>query len=151
APKAYQAVRTLVAAGQSVPFLQERLQQGGQLDEKKLAKLIAELDHDQFAVREKATQELEQLGGLAEDALRKALAGRISVEVRRRIEGILEKTAGPATQTPDWLRVVRSLEVLENAGTAEAKQALTKLAEGSAGPQLAREAKAALKRLEKQH
>jgi dipeptidyl aminopeptidase/acylaminoacyl peptidase len=149
APKAYQAVRTLAAAGQSVPFLQERIQESGKPDEKKLARLIAELDHDQFAVREKATRELEKFGGLAEEALRKALADNPSVEVRRRIESILDKTGGAAAQTPDQLRLVRAMEVLESAEITEAKAVLSKLAEGAAGPRLAREAQAAIKRLGK--
>jgi hypothetical protein len=150
APRAYQAVLALKeAAGQSVPFLQERVQQGAKVDEIKLAKLIAELDDDQFAVREKATQELEQQGDLAVDALRKALTGTISVEARRRIEAILDKQTVAAMLTPDRQRLVRALEVLENAGTPEARQALRKLAEGAGNPILAREAQAALKRLEK--
>src|SRR5204863_2349296 len=47
-------------------------------DERKVAQLVADLNSDQFTVREKASKELEKLGDSAEPALRKALAANPS-------------------------------------------------------------------------
>ena len=55
-----------------------------------MARLIADLDSDVFDVREKAAKEWK-LGAAAEPALRKALEGRPSAEVRRRVEGLLQE------------------------------------------------------------
>jgi hypothetical protein len=57
----------------------------------RLARLIAGLDDDDFPAREQAQRELGELGDLAEDALRQALAGRPSFEVQRRIRELLER------------------------------------------------------------
>ncbi len=55
----------------------------------RIARLIAELDHDDFAVREQASAALRQIGPPAEAALRKALAESPSAEVRRRARALL--------------------------------------------------------------
>ena len=114
-----------------------------------MARLIAELDDDNFEVREKAATELEKLGGAALPALREALDGRPSPESRRRIEQLIEK------QEPrDWassgerLRAWRALEVLERAGTPEARRMLQALADGAPGAWLTQDAKSALNRLD---
>src|SRR5206468_3128357 len=51
-----------------------------------VARLIADLDSPRFAVRQKALAELQRLGESAEASLRRALADRPNLEVRRRIE-----------------------------------------------------------------
>src|SRR5207245_2615513 len=88
------ACQLLAVPGQSVSFLQERLRQGTD-NSKRIAQLIADLDSNAFEMREKAMHELAKLP--AEPALRKVLAGNPSLEVRRRIEQLLEqyKKAGP--------------------------------------------------------
>src|SRR5207244_1267145 len=55
-------------------------------DPQKMARWIAELDSDQFAVREKATRELEKLGESAQPALRQALEDQPKPEARKRLE-----------------------------------------------------------------
>src|SRR5262249_23978303 len=56
APQAWQAIQTLWAVpGQTVPWLRERLRpQTGAVDRQRLTRLVADLDSDQFAIREKA-------------------------------------------------------------------------------------------------
>jgi hypothetical protein len=55
-------------------------------DPQKIAHWIANLDSDQFAVREKATRELQKLGESAQPALRKALEEQPKPEARKRLE-----------------------------------------------------------------
>ena len=55
-----------------------------------VGKLVAELESDRFAVRQKASQTLDELGEAAESRLRKALEGDLTLEVRQRIQQILE-------------------------------------------------------------
>jgi WD40 repeat protein len=74
----------------AIPFLKERLLLAA-AREAPYARLIAELDNDQFEVREKASLRLEEFGPAAEFALRLALEGRPSVEVTRRVRQALEK------------------------------------------------------------
>src|SRR5262249_49342398 len=46
---------------------------------------------DQFAVRQKATEELEYLGKYIKDDLEKALAGATGIEMKQRIQQLLDK------------------------------------------------------------
>lgn len=114
---------------------------------KHLARLIADLDAAQFAVREKATRDLEQLGALARPALRQALAGRPSAEVRQRVEALLQKPQR-FLFTPEELRGWRAIEALEWIGTADARRVLERLVrEGPDTSLLCRDAGATLERL----
>jgi hypothetical protein len=121
--------------------------------------MIAALDSDQFSVREKAQRELEILGKMAEPALRRALAGGASPEVRRRVEGLLEKLQGPV-RNGDILQRCRALEILEQIGVSTpgpdaprlaALDLLKKLAGGAPEARFTQEAKASLERLAKRH
>ena len=143
ASKAYSAIRKLAAAPKlSMGYLKRHLQPVAPVDAKELARLLADLDSEQFAVREKAMQQLEKFGDRAATELHKALAGNPPLEVRRRIEQLLEKRNGA-----DHIRMVRALETLENIGTAEARDLCAKLAEGVADAPLTREAQATLRRM----
>jgi RNA polymerase sigma factor (sigma-70 family) len=146
AVQAYQALAVLHAASRhTVPFLKTRLRPAPAVDAKHLARLIADLDDERFEVREKATAELAKWGGGAEPALRKALAGRPSLEVRRRIQAQLEELN--RSLSGEQLREARAVEVLEQIGTPSAHELLRALAEGAPGARLTRETGAALERL----
>jgi WD40 repeat protein len=148
AARAYQAMAALAAAPEhAVPFLRECLRpvRLPEPEPKRLAALIAELDNDDFAVRTRATAELENLGEAAGPALRRALRDRPSPEVRRRLEGLLEKLQ--ADNVSDRLRASRATELLEQVRTPEARQLLEVLAGGAPSAPLTREAKASLERL----
>jgi hypothetical protein len=143
AAKAYRAIRALAAAPKSsVAFLKRHLKPVAPVDAKQVACLLADLDSEQFAVREKAMQQLEKLGDRAATELHRALAGNPTLEVRRRIEQLLEKQNGP-----DNIRMVRALEILETIGTAEARDFCARLADGVADAPLTREARATLRRM----
>ncbi len=129
---------------QAERFLKERLRPAAASDPKKIARLIADLDQDDFAARESATKQLSELGDLAEPALRAALNDKPSADKRRRLDELLKRL--DPSNSPELLRGVRAVEVLESLGTSEAWQVLQALAEGAAGARLTREANAALKR-----
>jgi len=59
---------------------------------KKIGELVAQLGADEFAVREKATEELRKIGKPAEEALKKAAESE-DPEVRSRAKGLLEDLA----------------------------------------------------------
>jgi WD40 repeat protein len=147
--RAQQAVRKLAATpDQAVPYLDNRLQPVQAVDEARVSRLIANLDNEEFAVREKASAELEKLGEAAAPAFRDALAKEASAEVRSRLEAILKRQSESwSGDSPEHLRIVRALETLEFSGTAEAKQVLKRLAQGASGATLTEEAKAALGRM----
>jgi WD40 repeat protein len=145
ATKAYRAIHALRAdpAG-ALPLLGKHLRPAAPVDEKRVAEWIRDLDATEFARRETASQELEKLGEGAEPALRQALRGKPSLELQRRIDGLLEKLVVPG---PEALRQLLAVEVLEHIGNDEARRMLHKLAEGAPKALLTREAKAALERL----
>jgi WD40 repeat protein len=146
AARAYRAVwRLALTPGQAVPFLKGRLRPAMHVDQRRVAGLIADLDHDSFAVREEATQALEGLGDSAGPLLRKALAGSPSAEVRRRLQQVLERL--DAANASERLRMSRALEALEAVGTPAARGVLEALARGGPEAALTQEAKASLGRL----
>jgi WD40 repeat protein len=149
--KSWQAMRSLGATpSQAVALLEERLPAVVAPDEKRIAKLIGELDSDQFAVRDRATQELGKLGRQAEDQLRKALRDAASAEVRERVKELLqqiEKDGSTRVAVADEVTVVRAVELLELLDTPEARILLRKWAKGAAKARLTEEAQAALQRL----
>jgi WD40 repeat protein len=149
AARAYRAIGALAGSpGQSVALLQEQLRPAAPPDAARVARLIAALDDEQFAVREKAVQELAGLAELVEAPLRKALAAQPSPERRRRIERLLEDLAAPRS-APEVLRSVRAVELLERLNTAPARELLRKLAAGAPAAWLTQEAQATLRRLGK--
>ncbi len=127
---------------QSLPLLRRHLQPAMPLPAARLAGWIRDLDDNDFAVREQASRELEKASDLAEAALRKATEETPSLEVRRRAGRLLKPLeAGPSRET---VRVIRAIEVLQHAGTAEARELLESLARGMPEAPITREARAAL-------
>jgi len=112
-----------------------------------IKRLISLLDHESFSVRLKATNALEQLGDLANPALRKALLAKNSLEAERRLKNLVDRL-DKATLTPDELRRVRAVEVLEKIATPQARALLAQLAAGVPHSRLTQEAAAALRRLQ---
>jgi hypothetical protein len=151
AARAYRAIRRLAAApDQAVSYLQRQLHPAEPVDKRHLESLIADLDSPQFSVREKAAKALESFGERAAAACRKALAGQPSLEIRRRLEGLLEKQwEAWKSPTRETLRALRALEVLEFTNTQQARQTLQGLARGTPEARVTQEAKASLERLMK--
>jgi dipeptidyl aminopeptidase/acylaminoacyl peptidase len=146
AVKAYAAMVRMTADGPTtIAALKERLRPVRPADPERLARLLKELDSDEFTVREAASRELEKLGDMARPAMRQALARLgLSLELRRRLEMIqtaLDEISGAR------LRHLRAIEVLEMLGTAEARELLKALAGGAPEALPTTAAQATLKRL----
>jgi hypothetical protein len=136
---------------ESVPFLREQLKAPAfTMQDKRIVKLIADLDADDFTTREEASKELEKIGEPAVRLLQKALEETTSAEVKTRITALLGNKPGEAPPTTiDQVRTLRTIRVLEQAGTAPAREALEALAGSKLDKNLALEVKAALARLAK--
>lgn len=148
AEKAGRALWALVAApAESLTLLRMRVRPV-LLGKDALGKLVGDLDHPTFAVRDKATRELATLGPVAEAALSKAQRATPTLEASRRIEALLAgiRSARPA---PDQLRVIRAVEVLERIGSREAGDFLRELADGADGAHVTRHARDALERMKR--
>jgi hypothetical protein len=150
ASEAFDAIGLLTASEeQAIPLLKSRLRPApAPADPKQVARLMADLDSDEFAVRQKAMEDLRQLAERAEPTLREAFKGKLTLEARKRVEELLEGVRATAT-SPENLRSLRGVEVLEHLGTPDARQVLESLAKGATEARLAREVKGALERLAK--
>jgi hypothetical protein len=141
---AYRAVRILTAAPErSLPFLKKHAPP--RLDLRHIQRLIADLDNEEFEVRQAATGALTRLGRGVEAPLRQALEGRPTLEVRRRIERLLD-----GMDKEDELaahRWGRAVVVLERVGSREARDVLDDLVHGCVGERVVADARAALARL----
>jgi hypothetical protein len=119
--------------------------------DRRIARAIADLDHSRYAVRERATRELEQLGPTALPELEAALAKPgLSPEWRTRLDKLAALArSGDAPLTDHQRRTLRAIRILEQSETREAKARLGELAKGGLEAGLSAEAKAAWDRLEK--
>ncbi len=144
---AHAAVWTLAATPEAVPFLKGRLQPAREVPPERMRQLLTDLDSATFAIREAASQELEQLGDRAKPALRKALQENPSAEVRKRVETLLARPR--IVRSSETLRCLRAIQVLEVVGSPEARRTLQVLAKGFCAARETQEAMAALDRLAK--
>lgn len=146
AEQAYSAMWKLAAAPQkTVQLMKRRIPV---VTAVQLTRLIAELDSDNFSVRENATQRLREIGPILQPAMRNVLKTKPSPEVRRRLQNLLETWETPEAKALGR-RALRGIEVLEWLGTDEGRAVLKKLADGPPESILTTEARSALRRLEK--
>lgn len=142
--KAHEGVKALIRVPQvALPFLKQRVKPAPHPDGKRIQLLIADLDSPNFRTRDAATRELEKLGPHAVPALEKKLTEKLGLEMRRRLEQLLER-AEATVLTPQELRTVRAIEVLQGIGSAEAIAFLQELAKGGDGAVETMHAKQAL-------
>jgi hypothetical protein len=147
--EAFAAMRELGAApADAAALLGDRLAAAKPTPEQ-VAKWLRQLDDGEFAVRQRASAELAKLGRLAEKDLRDARKKDPSPEAKRRLDALLDALSAGAPPSPEQLRAVRGVAVLEHLGTPEARKALDKLSEGAAGAPATEESKAARERLRK--
>jgi WD40 repeat protein len=129
------AIRRLAAAPKSaVPFLRHRLKPALPR-EGRVARLLDDLDSDEFAVREKASRELARMGKRVESALRAALGEKPSVEKRRRVQALLKALPRPQRPrreiAPEDRRLLCVAVLLDRIGTPDALDLLRYLADAT--------------------
>jgi WD40 repeat protein len=147
AAKAHRAIWALVAAPkQAVPLLKKRLRPV-EFDAKQLAQWVADLGDEKFQTRVKAQAEIEKLGAQAELVLRQELTRKPPLEVRKRLEQLLTRLEKQVT-VKSWLPTLRALEVLEQIGSADAREVLEIMAKGAPEADPTQDARAALARLQ---
>jgi WD40 repeat protein len=139
--------RFLAAPAEAVKFFGKKITPVAALDPKRIQRLLADLGSDQFAIRDAASKVLRGLDEQATPYLEKTLKSAEPLEVRLRVQKILEQKQGAAI-TSEQLRQIRAVMVLELIGDGESKNLLKRWAGGPVGALLTREASAALRRLE---
>jgi hypothetical protein len=143
------AARVLVALTEvpdaAVAHAEGKLKPARAVQAKRIQRLVAALDSEDYAERQGAIKDLRTIIDQAAPALRKALDDRPSAEMKRNIEQLLA-VLGPPLTDPDRLREVRAVELLERIGTPAARAVLERLAAGAPVARLTEEAKAALGR-----
>jgi len=146
--KAYPFVWELLDhPAESVPFLIEKVSPVKPVEEKRVRQLLAQLDSESFVEREKAGDQLLALGEQIVPILRQALKERLTLEVRKRVEGVIESlNRGPTTEQ---LRLLRALAVLEWSNRPEGIEHLRRLAGGAPSASLTCAAQAAWQRQQK--
>jgi hypothetical protein len=147
AMRAHRALWRLVALVETDTFLSRRLAVVERMPAERLRVLLAQLNSDDFTVREKAEQDLSKAGESIAAGLEDTHRNAKDLELRRRLERLRSRLP---VRAPDRLREMRAVMVLEVRGTQEARRLLRRLAGGAPEALLTQEAKAALARLQRQ-
>jgi WD40 repeat protein len=127
---AFKAEGSFLAAAQgAVKLFAARIKPVEAIDARRVERWLAELGSDDFAVRDAASQGLQGQDEQVRPYLTLALKGAASLEVRRRLEQLLEKLEARVL-TADQLRQLRAVLVLERIGDDDAKKLLGQWAGG---------------------
>jgi HEAT repeat protein len=151
-PKASTAIRAFLAsAPDHVTFIRDKIAVRNPDKDRvaRIRQLAADLDDDEFETREKAMDALIKLGAPAIETLRTLAANSESDEVRFRARIVLKKLHAEGNPLSPSGKMARVVRVLERADTGEARDLLTRMAEGEFGFDGAPDARAALQRMPK--
>jgi WD40 repeat protein len=144
--QAYRVAWALMAhPDRAIEVLTKRLQPDEGATDREIRELVTNLASPKFAKRDVAIRRLKQIGTRSLPALEQALKKSPDLETSRRIQELLKTVE--TSLTPETLRDLRSLQVLEMIGTAPARKLLTQIAAGDAEAAKTRLAQAALLRL----
>lgn len=143
-----QACAKLYGAKNAIAFLKSQLKaenfkEPKAADSDRIRELIDQLNSRTFSTRDKAQDQLIEMGAAVEQAVQEALKNRPSVEQRMRLTKILNRVKDQA----NLRQAKRGIEVLVALRTPEAKSLLEELSKGSEGKWLATTAQQALKRV----
>jgi WD40 repeat protein len=147
---AYRSMGHLLAhKGRAIEVIRDGFR-GMEDEQKRIRKWIAELDHDNFRIRESARRSLVKCGLRAAGALTDPVRKKLGAEGEQRIKLILEAFEAQGLRAPESglfgepLRSLRAVRVLETIGGNAARAVLEEAAKGPADARLTIEAKAAL-------
>lgn len=140
--------RLLAMPSATLVWLRRQIRPASDLDERRVAQLVADLDAPRYATRQRAKQELERIGEAAIPALERA-AEQGSAETRATVRRLLD-TATIRPFSPEQLQQIRAIEILERLGetTPEAIALLKELGAGASTSLLTQEARRAGERLQ---
>jgi hypothetical protein len=150
AATAYRAVGALLAEPKRAVAAVRDGYRGQAGEEARVRRWIAELDHDEFRVREVARRGLLKAGLRAAAAINDPARKRLGTEGEERIRLILEEFDQHGLRVPESglygepLRLVRGVRVVEAIGGADARAVLEEMAKGAKDERVAKEARAAL-------
>lgn len=149
AGKAYRAIALLERNPKdAIALLRKNLQATPRSDEKAIAQHLRDVSSGNFTVRQRAYEALEKSGEQAAHQVRAALMGSPNLEVKRRMELLLEKLDDPLADV-NQLRRYRCLVLLERLATPEARKFLEELTQGAPAAWLTIEARHSLERVAK--
>ena len=139
------AIWEMGSAGDSAVAFIERKLERVEIDDKRIDALVAELDSDEFASRQKAVHSLEELGRAARGPLTKRLERTLPLEVRNSIRQVLESYEQPI-RSAQILQGLRAMEICQHIATSRARALLERLGEGNSDGELTQAARSALRR-----
>lgn len=143
---ALQARLNLTAQKAWLPFLRKHLKPVPSDQVGMISQWIQDLDSPSYKVRTQAMSALEKLDDIAELRLRALLEANPSLEMRRRIELLLDKLEN--AQVPkETLQKLQAIYLLQMAGGAEAREILQTVAAGAPFARVTVAAQAALARM----
>jgi hypothetical protein len=116
------------------------------VDAPRIEQWIKELQDRRYATRARAQDELARLDEAARPWLEKHLENNPGVEMRRRLELLLQPLDGPLPSA-EKMRLLRGVEVMQLVGSPEACRVLERLAEGDTRVWLTGHARAVLGRV----
>ncbi|MFM2096729.1 MAG: hypothetical protein RIS70_3853 [Planctomycetota bacterium] len=151
---AMQAMRKLVDHPQVATSMLERQLREAETtvpsqDDLELEASLRKLDHESFAVRERAAQLLRSAGRFAEPLLNRALQNRPTYEVKQRIDRLLEELSD-ARRAKSYQRV-RAVNALELIDSEESHRTVRWAAESTDQPEVQAEANSAAARMARKH
>jgi WD40 repeat protein len=119
------------------------------VDPVRVDRLFADLNSEDFGIREKATLQLKLTGRWMEGRYDVALRDPPTLEAKRRIEWLVDllRSKEATTLRQERLRLHRAFTVLEQLGDDSARRVLDDLAKGAPEPDLQKEAEQSLTRL----
>src|SRR5262249_62264306 len=109
----------------SLPMLEKRLTSSrpGTISPSSLQRMVADLDSDEFEMREKATEELDRAGQQAQAALVRLVSNPPSLEAKRRAQRLLARLERAAA-APEALLATRSRQARPHNGSPGARRGL---------------------------
>jgi WD40 repeat protein len=131
----------------AVRVLGPRVQPVRKPDADTLRKLIDELKDPDYRTREAAQKRLSEIRDLAADELAAVAKESSSAEQLERVNQLLVRMRAAET-APTRVRLFRAVEILERAGTADARRVLVTLSSGASESAISREAKLAVTRID---